>query len=89
MSFGLERYNEKDFRYLKLLSKKYSNGNPTTNWNFFKLKFGWKNLGNARKNWLQINGMEARSMEGDNNYLPKGHDKVDDIFDELCYTSTE
>ena len=41
------------------------------------------------KNWLQINGMEARSMEGDNNYLPKGHDKVDDIFDELCYTSTE
>lgn len=71
------------------LSKKYSNGNPTTNWNFFKLKFGWKNLGNARKNWLQINGMDARSMEGDNNYLPKGHDKVDDIFDELCYTSTE
>ena len=71
------------------ISKKYSNGNPTTNWNFFKLKFGWKNLGNARKNWLQINGMEARSMEGDNNYLPKGHDKVDDIFDELCYTSTE
>ncbi len=30
MSFGLERYNEKDFRYLKLLSKKYSNINSAS-----------------------------------------------------------
>ena len=71
------------------LSKKYSNGSPTTNWNFFKLKFGWINLGNARKSWLQIKGMDAHSREGDNNFLPQGHDIVDDIFNELCYTSTE
>ena len=71
------------------LSKKYSNGSPTTNWNFFKLKFGWKNLGNARKSWLQIKGMDAHGRDGDNNFLPQGHDVVDDIFNELCYTSTE
>lgn len=71
------------------LSKKYSNGSPTTNWNFLKLKFGWKNLGNARKSWLQSKGMDAHGREGDNNFLPQGHDMVDDIFNELCYTSTE